>query len=554
MSIEIVLASIVLVAAFAPAAIALPHDRLAVDAALPLLAWFPLGIVGVILIDHGQVVVGRAFVAVAAVPLLIVGIAAFASSPTGLTEVGLQDGVGGLGPITVLPLFAFSCFIATRQGLPRTLRRWRFWIVVVSAGGLVAAVVAWTASEAAFGAIAVLGLGAVALVGACSASGSAPRPVDEPLVDAALLAAVVLVSLLSGLSMRWVAHREQVFGADTVGLLAAAAAAAIAVPGARSLRRRFVERRYGSGAITTRQLAEISTELSVDEDASRLLSRAASVVVASCGLADARIDLDATPPADGWYGYPLVVGLTDVGMLSVRPTHAEGLEVRQERAVAQLLPAVALVARAVSCAIDAQRARVELANERTAERARILSDLHDDLGPVLAGMSMQVAAAQAERPLPELDTIADGLRMCRSDLRRIVSGLTPPALEDGDLGRAVDQLAAAFTSSEGPAVSVVGSVPMVVGSPQRVVVYRTVAEGLTNAVRHAAAAEVTIEIVRSGDWIEAKVVDDGEGGPVVPSVGLTSLRSRAEELGGSLYASGGSSGTSLVLRVPDGSD
>ena len=65
-------------------------------------------------------------------------------------------------------------------------------------------------------------------------------------------------------------------------------------------------------------------------------------------------------------------------------------------------------------------------------------------------------------------------------------------------------------------------------------VYRCVAEGVTNALRHARATHIEVRVCDEGDHVLVDVVDDGAGGPVVAGVGLSSLAQRAESLGGCL--------------------
>ena len=68
----------------------------------------------------------------------------------------------------------------------------------------------------------------------------------------------------------------------------------------------------------------------------------------------------------------------------------------------------------------------------------------------------------------------------------------------------------------------------------QVAIYRCVAEGVTNALRHASATSISVRVVRTGSCVGVDVVDDGAGGPVVPGVGLSSLAARAEAGGGRL--------------------
>ncbi|WP_433305858.1 ATP-binding protein [Actinoplanes sp. CA-030573] len=84
-----------------------------------------------------------------------------------------------------------------------------------------------------------------------------------------------------------------------------------------------------------------------------------------------------------------------------------------------------------------------------------------------------------------------------------------------------------------------------------VAVYRSVAEGVTNALRHARAERVTVSVRGlAGGGVVAEVGDDGEGGPIAYGVGLSSLRRRAEELGGVLDVTAGGTGTRLRLELP----
>jgi signal transduction histidine kinase len=84
-----------------------------------------------------------------------------------------------------------------------------------------------------------------------------------------------------------------------------------------------------------------------------------------------------------------------------------------------------------------------------------------------------------------------------------------------------------------------------------VAVYRSVAEGITNALRHGRAERVTVNVHgEPGGGVAVEVGDDGAGGPIVWGVGLSSLRRRAEELGGILDVAAGETGTRLRMNLP----
>jgi signal transduction histidine kinase len=370
------------------------------------------------------------------------------------------------------------------------------------------------------------------------------RPIVEPLIDVALVAGGIAVSAALGQGVRAAGRRWDLPSPDASAAFVAVAAAALSWPLGIWLRRTYLEHRYGRGTLTPTDVAVITAGLHRQADPRDLLAKAATMVAAASGHRQVGIVLGPDEPdaVDGdllqqpLVHHALVVAGDRVGTLSIRPEHPEGPEPRQARMVARLLPTVALVARAVALAIEADHARQDVARERDLERSRILGDLHDGVGPVLAGLSMRVQAELRRAPTPLLQALAAELADCRGDLRRIVSGLTPSALHDGDLAGALARLADSF-ADEGRTVRLrtrLGPTPTL--SPEvTVAVYRCVAEGITNALRHGDPSTVSVD-VRLGiaGRIEIDVCDDGTGGTVVPGVGLTSLLRRAEQLGGHL--------------------
>ena len=378
------------------------------------------------------------------------------------------------------------------------------------------------------------------------------RPVDEPLVDAAALVGVLVIGAAAGALMRWAGQRGHIPAPDLTGGFVAAIACAFVAPGAWWARGRYLERRYGTGVIAPDDLAEITAGLATTDDPHDLLSQAAALVVAASGHRGATIAVGHDEPdvAAHWVLHPLAVGHDRVGTLALDPLHGEGPEPRQRRIVAQLLPTVSLVTRAVALAVEAEHARHDLARQREAERARILGDLHDGIGPALAGLRMRVQARSRTEPSEWLDDVESELAAIRDDLRRLVQGLTPAVLDDGDLTAALTGLVGSFRQG-GADVTLDLALDTPPLPDASVALYRFVAEGVTNAIRHASASCIAVS-VRAGPYgLEAAVVDDGQGGAITPGTGLTSLRKRAADLGGSLsIETTRPSGTSLRMVIP----
>lgn len=551
---SVLTASALLVAAVLPLLVQLPHDRAAVDASLPLMAWLLLGIAGVVVLDRRRTLLGWACVLAASTPAMawVAGHLWQGGDPTDATIVRVAR-VGGPATLALLLVPAAAALLTGRSN--RSDRRWCVWIVASCVGTLVAAGLAWQLGSAAlYGAVAALGIGLAALAVGLSSVVAQPRPIVEPLVDAGLVIAGLAVSVGTGWVVLSVARHEQIFGATALSAFAMAVTAVLVVPAIWWLRREFLVHRYGRGSLTAEEISSLTSDLRTARDPRRILAKAAEMVRATSGLADAQIVLDDVATPQGWDGRRLLVGDELVGTMLLRPSHPGGLEARQEKTSQQMLPTIALVARAVALAVEASHARDDVTRERQLERARMLSDLHDDLGPVLAGMSMRVAALRSTHGLAGLDELADDLASCRVGLRRIVSGLTPPELEDGDVAAAIGRLVASFSTGTGTGVRVVlvGEVPDRIAARTSVVAYRAIAEGITNSLKHATPTEVRVEVSRVDRELLVEVCDDGCGGALVPGVGLQSLRDRAEEIGGRLTVGRNEDGgTRLALVLPE---
>jgi signal transduction histidine kinase len=199
----------------------------------------------------------------------------------------------------------------------------------------------------------------------------------------------------------------------------------------------------------------------------------------------------------------------------------------------------AIAVRSSLLARQLQESREQLVLAREEDRRRIRRDLHDGLGPVLGGVAMRLdAAGNAVSADPEtahrlvVQSRAE-ITEALADVRRLVHGLRPPALDDLGLLAAVEQQADR-TRAAGLSVSV--RADDVAGLPAAVEVaaYRIVSEALTNVARHAQATACTVTLATGRADLAVEVRDDGRGiaADVVAGVGLRSLRERAEELGG----------------------
>ncbi len=515
--------------------------------------WPALGLAAAVLLDRepGHRI-GRTMGLLAVIPAALVLAAVMTADGQGAWD--RLAVVGEHSALVLVPVGLVA--LGWALGLPadRMSRRRLSWFLLWSCV-LMACVTAASvlASPRTLAMVTTLGIWALAALVLRLATTSEFRPVDEPLVDAAVLLAALLVGAAVAFVISVGGARAGVPFPEMSAVFAAVVAAALTWPTALWLRRAFLERRYGSGSLTPADMAALTADLSPQEDPRELLGRAAAMIQAATGHAGVQLVIGAEPvdPPDGWIAHPLDVGREQVGVLMIRPSNPEGPEPHQERVVRRMLPTVALMSRAVDLAVKAELARRDVARQQEQERSRVLGDLHDGVGPELAGMSMAVQAELRRNPTPFLASLAAGLANARGDLRRIVSGLTPSALQDTDLDVALAQLIESFEAAEGQVVLETHLGPGI-APDVAVAVYRSVAEGVANALRHGRADHVTVRVAASpAGTIHVDVHDDGSGGSIVPGVGLTSLQRRAENLGGRLsIRSQKPTGVHLHLELP----
>lgn len=221
---------------------------------------------------------------------------------------------------------------------------------------------------------------------------------------------------------------------------------------------------------------------------------------------------------------------------------------------------------ALRLSADLQRSREQLVAAREEERRRLRRDLHDDLGPQLASLTMRAEAARDLVPIDPtraqevLEGLAEQAQEAVADVRRLVYALRPPALDALGLVEALRSQAGRLGNSglrisiDGP-----GEIPPLPAAAE-VACYRIALEALTNVARHAEARNCTVRLAldEEAGTLHLEVEDDGRGigEDHREGVGLTSMRERAEELGGSctIEAVPFGSGTRIRVFLPYASD
>lgn len=182
-----------------------------------------------------------------------------------------------------------------------------------------------------------------------------------------------------------------------------------------------------------------------------------------------------------------------------------------------------------------------------AERERIFSDLHDDLGAKLLGL---VHGADSPHQ-------ADQARAILQDLRDVVtrSRGTPGTLGDvlADIrNEATQRLAAVGVGLVWQEVDEIPDPPLDI--ERSLHLHRIVREAISNTIRHAQARRLRVRLRFSGDQLGLELTDDGEGVDIAPiraGTGMRSMRERAAELSGDIrWTPGTEGGTKVLLSMP----
>ncbi len=382
--------------------------------------------------------------------------------------------------------------------------------------------------------------------------------VGRALIYLLLSAAVLAVSILAAVG----------FGALVGGrlplFLAAATAALAAQPLLRFLQAHVERHVWGARDRPYEALATLGEQIASAPTPSDLMPAIAESIARALRAPYVEIDVPDVPTATASFGssgggqpfvIPLVAQGETVGRLIVESRDADDRFTRADRnLLATLARNVAVAVRTVELTARLQASRWRLVSALEAERRRLRRDLHDGLGPTLAGLGLGLDAARSAVPEGRTRTILDDARRdldaALLDIRRLVYSLRPPSLDQLGLVGALRQ-EAARPFPPGPRVEVEAPALPDLPAAAEVAAYRIALEAITNVRRHSRAGRCTVTVAVNGD-LELEIRDDGCGiaPDERPGIGLTSMRERAEELGGRLSILPLAPGTLVHAVIP----
>ena len=274
-------------------------------------------------------------------------------------------------------------------------------------------------------------------------------------------------------------------------------------------------------------------------------------------------------------GVGLVVNLALV-LLALRPLHAleaTAERVRQGDLGARVAPSpladrtVRRVGDAINLLLDelvadrarARRLATEVIKTGDRERARLARELHDSTAQTLSAVVMQLAATIRAVESPEaakrLEMIREAVVDALEEVRLLSHTVHSRVLDDLGLSAGLRHLAREMARGDELTISVDAPPALVDISPSSAaVLYRVAQEGISNAVRHAAAKTIAVRLSLDGAAATLEIEDDGDGfdaAHVGGGLGIFSMRERVTLVDGTFdLVSRPGNGTRIRATVP----
>jgi len=253
--------------------------------------------------------------------------------------------------------------------------------------------------------------------------------------------------------------------------------------------------------------------------------------------------------------FPLSYQGSTIGQLMIAPREPGGAFNPAEMALlASIARQAGTAVYAAQLTADLRRSRQRLVTAREEERRRLRRDLHDGLGPVLASLTLTIDAIGKLMSVDQaaaaglLQELKEQSQTAVQDIRRLVYDLRPPALDDLGLSAALRESATRYRQI---GVQFTVNTPMQMPplpAAVEVAAYRIAQEAMTNVVRHAQARTCQVILALEQNALSVTVQDDGRGlsADLQPTLGLRSMRERAEELGGRFTIESHNGGGTIV--------
>ncbi|WP_377274008.1 GAF domain-containing sensor histidine kinase [Peterkaempfera sp. SMS 1(5)a] len=270
---------------------------------------------------------------------------------------------------------------------------------------------------------------------------------------------------------------------------------------------------------------------------------------------------EAHPELTDFLGLPIVDGEEILGAIFLANKRGPGGFTDHDEELVRILAAHAALALTNARLYERSR-ELTLAGERT----RIAHELHDAVSQKLFSLRLTAQAAAAlvdrdpARARAELAEVSRLAAEAADELRAVVVELRPAALDEDGLPATLASQVEVLNRAHSARVAFTADGVRALPAAQEEAVLRVAQEALHNALRHAHAATVTVELRgTAARGAVLRVVDDGRGFDPASvrragrHLGLVSMRERAAAVGGSLTVeSAPGKGAVVEMEVPGG--
>ena len=297
-------------------------------------------------------------------------------------------------------------------------------------------------------------------------------------------------------------------------------------------------------------------------------------VIAVAEFYEIALDLEKDLAAARRTSWLVVVGtfaMAAIALFGIVRSGSRTIAQQQDQLRAQVTETRLLAEENAELSRRATRAAARASAQAERHLRQISADLHD--GP---GQNLSLAALRLEKVAPdtpeaqaEARTIREALETAMTEIRAISRGLSLPELAHLNLSEVASRSVELMEKQAGRGIDLKISGPDVpFAQSTKIAVFRFIQEGLSNAIRHAPEAPLSVEVTASdcGGFLSVAVIDKGPGFEPDTSLrirddggaGLTGLKDRIESLGGCFdIDSKPGAGTRLSMRLAiaqDGGD
>lgn len=196
------------------------------------------------------------------------------------------------------------------------------------------------------------------------------------------------------------------------------------------------------------------------------------------------------------------------------------------------------------------------------ERERMARDLHDGLGGILSGIKLNLSSMKGNVIISEKDVnlftkSIDQLDNAIAEMRRVAHNMMPEALLKFGLTEAIQDYCDGINESNTVKLKFTNlglTIPL--EKSVEIILYRIIQELTNNAIKHASAKNILVQLSKNENILNLTVEDDGKGFDTkqlanIKGTGLQNVHSRIDYLKGSLeIQSSVDGGTSVIIEIP----